>query len=130
MPIPKGLAAKARLIMDNGEKVYIEVRQGSTFCHFYTLYTVRGRTRKALIARNRNVAEKGIEELVEQLVQHFKKHTTRRVLETRIWLLPQAPVPQAAGCGSVRPGTCPGHKNSDLISTTFPSSACRQARSP
>ena len=86
MAIPKGLAAKARLNMDDGEKVYIEVRQGSPFCHFYTLYAVRGRTRKPLIARNRSAAEDGIEELAEQLVQHYRKHTTRRVLETRIWI--------------------------------------------
>lgn len=86
MAIPKGLAAKARLIMDDGEKVYIEVRQGSPLCHFYTLYAVRGRTRKALIARSRNTATNGIEELVEKLVQHFKKHTARHVLETRTWI--------------------------------------------
>jgi hypothetical protein len=86
MAIPKGLAAKARLNMDDGEKVYIEVRQGSPFYHFYTLYALRRRKRKPLIARNRNVAEEGIEKLVEQLVQHFKKHTTRRVPETRIWI--------------------------------------------
>jgi hypothetical protein len=86
MAIPKGLAAKARLNMDDGEKVYIEVRQGSPLCHFYTLYAVRGRTRKALIARNRNFAEEGIEELIKKLVQHYRKHTARRVLETRIWI--------------------------------------------
>jgi hypothetical protein len=86
MAIPKGLAAKARLKMDDGEKVYIEVRQGSPFCHFYTLYAVRGRKRTPLISRNRNVAEDGIEQLAEALVRHHKKHTTRRVLETRIWI--------------------------------------------
>jgi hypothetical protein len=86
MAIPKGLAAKARLNMDDGEKVYIEVRQGSPFCHFYTLYAVRGRMRKPLIARNRNLAQGGIEELVEKLVQHFGKHSTRRVLDTKVWI--------------------------------------------
>ena len=67
MAIPKGLAAKARLKMDDGEKVYIEVRQGSPFCHFYTLYAARGRKRTPLISRSRNVAEDGIEQLVEAL---------------------------------------------------------------
>jgi hypothetical protein len=86
MAIPKGLAAKARLKMDDGEKVYIEVRLGSPFCHFYTLYAVRGRKRKPLISRNRNVAEDGIEQLVEALVRHYRKYTARNVLETKIWI--------------------------------------------
>ena len=86
MAIPKGLAAKARLKMDDGEKVYIEVRQGSPFCHFYTLYAVRGRKRTPLISRSRNVAEDGIEQLVEALIRHHRKHTTRKVLETKVWI--------------------------------------------
>jgi len=86
MAIPKGLAAKARLKMDDGEKVYIEVRQGSPFCHFYTLYAVRGRKRRPLISRSRNVAEDGIEQLVEALVRHHRRHTNRRVLETKVWI--------------------------------------------
>src|SRR3990172_10359120 len=86
MAIPKGLAAKARLNMHDGEKVYVEVRRGSPFCHFYTLYAVRGRKRKPLISRSRNATETGIEELVEKLVQHYGKHTTRIVLDTKIWI--------------------------------------------
>ena len=86
MAIPKGLAAKARLRMDDGEKVYIEVHQGSPLCHFYRLYSVRGRARRTLISRSRNDAEDGIEQLVELLVQHHKKHTARRVLDTKVWI--------------------------------------------
>jgi hypothetical protein len=86
MAIPKGLAAKARLNMDDGEKVYVEVRRGSPFCHFYTLYAIRGRTRTPLISRSRNVAEDGIEELVKMLVRHYLKHTTRRALDTKVWI--------------------------------------------
>ena len=86
MAIPQGLATKARLNMDDGEKVYVEVRRGSPFCHFYTLYAIRGRTRTPLISRSRNVAEDGIEELVKMLVQHYLKHTTRRALDTKVWI--------------------------------------------
>jgi hypothetical protein len=39
-----------------------------------------------LISRSRNVAEDGIEELVKMLVRHYLKHTTRRALETKVWI--------------------------------------------
>ena len=45
MAIPKGLAARAVLELTDGRKVHIEIRDGSMFVKFYTVYTVRGKGR-------------------------------------------------------------------------------------
>ena len=51
MAIPKGLAARAVLELIDGRKVHIEIRDGSMFVKFYTVYTVRCKGRKRTTER-------------------------------------------------------------------------------
>ena len=46
MTIPKGLAARAVIELDDGRKFYIDIKDGSMFVQFYTVYMVRGKGRK------------------------------------------------------------------------------------
>ena len=93
MQIPKELAAKARLTMDNGTKLYIEVRDGSNFHNFYTTYTVHGRGRGRVIdpglPRHRGFAD-SIEEAAEKIAGTINQHARRtqgsRVADIKIWI--------------------------------------------
>ena len=93
MQISKGLAAKARLTMDNGTKLYIEVRDGSNFHNFYTTYTVHGHGRGRVIdlnaPRHRGFAdslEEATEKIARTINQHAKRTGGSRVAGIKIWI--------------------------------------------
>jgi len=93
MQIPKELAAKARLTMDNGTKLYIEIRDGSNFHNFYTTYTVhdhgRGRVIDLNAPRHRGFAdslEEAVEKIARTINQHAKRTGGSRVAGIKIWI--------------------------------------------
>jgi hypothetical protein len=80
MAIPKGPAARAILELSDGRKIHIEIRNGSPFVKFCTVYTVRGKGRRRTVvgrksfhARNFAVS---IEEAAKKLEQHFNTYGT------------------------------------------------------
>lgn len=87
MAIPKGLAARAVLELIDGRKVHIEIRDGSMFVKFYTVYTVRGKGRKRTTEResfrDRNFAA-SIEEAAGKLEKHFNTYGSAKVQKTTI----------------------------------------------
>ena len=87
MAIPKGLAARAVLELTDGRKVQIEIRDGSMFVKFYTVYTVRGKGRKRTTEResfrDRNFAA-SIEEAAGKLEKHFNTYGSAKVQKTTI----------------------------------------------
>ena len=93
MSIPKGLAAKARLIKDNGTKLYIEIRDECNFHNFYTTYTVQGKGRRRVIRpgfpRHRGFAE-SIEEAAEKIAATINQNAKRTggsyVVDIKIWI--------------------------------------------
>lgn len=86
MTVPKGLAARAILELSDGRNLHIEIRDGSMFVKFYTVYTVRGRGRRRRIEResfrDRNFAA-SIEEAARKLEQHFNTFGKAKVKQTR-----------------------------------------------
>ena len=46
MTIPKGLAARAVIELDDGRRFYIDIKDSSMFVQFYTVYMVRYKGRK------------------------------------------------------------------------------------
>lgn len=87
MTIPRGLAARAVLELSDGRNFHIEIRDGSMFVKFYTIYTVRGRGRRRRIEResfrDRNFAA-SIEEAARKLEQHFNTYGKAKVNKTTI----------------------------------------------
>jgi hypothetical protein len=87
MAIPKGLAARAVLELSDGRKFHIEIRDSSMFVKFYTVYTVRGKTRRRTVEResfrDRNFAA-SIEEAARKLEQHFNTHGKAKVIKTTV----------------------------------------------
>jgi hypothetical protein len=87
MAIPKGLAARAVLELTDGRKVHIEIRDGSMFVQFYTVYSVRGKGRKRTTERksfrDRNFAA-SIEEAAGKLEKHFNTYGSAKVQKTTI----------------------------------------------
>ena len=87
MPIPKGLAARAALELTDGRKVYIEVKDGSPFVHFYTVRIVdcRNHHRKVTecAGRSRNYAA-NIEEAAGKMAAHFNTYGNAKVMKTTI----------------------------------------------
>ena len=87
MTAPKGLAARAVLSLSDGRKIHIEIRDGSMFVQFYSLYTVRGIGRRRTVEResfrDRNFAA-SIEEAAEKLERHFKTYGSAKVNKTTI----------------------------------------------
>ena len=87
MTMPKGLAARAVLNLSDGRNIYIEIRDGSMFVQFYTVYTVRGKGRWRTVERksfrDRNFAA-SIEEAAEKLERHFKTYSRAKVNKTTI----------------------------------------------
>ena len=87
MTAPKGLAARAVLSLSDGRKIHIEIRDGSMFVQFYSLYTVRGIGRRRTVDResfrDRNFAA-SIEEAAEKLERHFKTYGSAKVNKTTI----------------------------------------------
>lgn len=85
MATPKGLAARAVLELSDGRKIYIEVRDGSMFVKFYTVYIVRGRGRRRAVGHesfhDRNFAA-SIEEAAKKLEQHFNTYGKAKVNKT------------------------------------------------
>src|SRR5215208_4757222 len=85
MTIPKGLAARAILELSDGRNFHIEIRDGSMFVKFYTIYTVRGRGRRRTVEhdsfRDRNFAA-SIEEAARKLEQHFYTYGKAKVNKT------------------------------------------------
>ena len=95
MTVPGGLAARAVLELSDGRNFHIEIRDGSMFVKFYTVYTVRGKGRRRKIEResfrDRNFAA-SIEEAARKLEQHFNtfgkakvKHTRTRIYRKRLY---------------------------------------------
>ena len=87
MPIPKGLAARAVLELTDGRKVYIEVKDGSPFVHFYTVRIVDYRNRRRKVTdcagRSRNFAA-DIEEAAVKMAMHFNTYGNAKVRNTTI----------------------------------------------
>ncbi len=95
MTTPKGLAARAVLELADGRNIQMEIRDGSMFVKFYTVYTVRGRGRRRKVEsesfRERNFAS-SIDEAALKLEQHFNtygkakvKKTTTRIYRKRLY---------------------------------------------
>ena len=86
MTIPKGLAARAVLELSDGRKIHLEIRDGSMFVKFYSVFTVRGRGRRRTVEhesfRDRNFAA-SIEEAARKLEQHFKTYGKAKVNKTK-----------------------------------------------
>ena len=87
MAIPKGLAARAVLELIDGRKVHIEIRDGSMFVKFYTVYTVSGKGRRRTVEResfrDRNFAA-SIEEAAGKLEKHLNTYGSAKVQKTTI----------------------------------------------
>ena len=87
MPIPKELAARAVLELTDRRKVYIEVKDGSPFVHFYTVRIVDYRNHRRRVAecagRSRNYAA-NIEEAAMKMVMHFNTYGNAKVRKTTI----------------------------------------------
>ena len=86
MTIPKGLAARAVLELSDGRNFHVEIRDGSMFAKFYTVYTVRGRGHRRTVEhesfRDRNFAS-SIEEAARKLEQHFNTYGKAKVNKTK-----------------------------------------------
>jgi len=87
MTIPKGLAARAILDLSDGRTIYIEIRDGSMFVQFYTVYTARGKGRWKTVEResfrDRNFAA-SIEEASRKLERHFGTYGKVKVKKTTV----------------------------------------------
>jgi hypothetical protein len=87
MPIPKGLAARAILELTDGRKVYIEVKDGSPFVHFYTVRIVDCRNHRRKVTecagRSKNYAA-GIQEAAEKMAMHFNMYGNAKVMKTTV----------------------------------------------
>jgi hypothetical protein len=87
MPIPKGLAARAILELTDGRKVYIEVKDGSPFVHFYTVRIVLQHNHKRMITecagRSRNYAA-SIEDAAGKMAMHFNTYGNAKVRNTTV----------------------------------------------
>ncbi len=87
MTIPKGLAARAVIELDDGRRFYIDIKDGSMFVQFYTVYTVRGKGRKRPTEResfrDRNFAA-SIEEAAKKFENHFNTYGKAKVRNTTI----------------------------------------------
>lgn len=87
MTIPRGLAARAVLELSDGRNFHLEIRDGSMFVKFYSVYTVRGRGRRRKVEResfrDRNFAA-SIEEAARKLEQHFNTYGQTNVKKTTI----------------------------------------------
>lgn len=92
--IPKDLAAKARLKFSDGTETCIEVRKGSRFSNFYTIYSVQGRGRGRSITYGipmHRGAAKDIEDAVSQIEARLKASADRspnipRLTGKRVWI--------------------------------------------
>ncbi len=87
MPIPKDVAARVVLDLTDGRKVYIEVRDGSPFVHFYTVRIVDCRNHHRRITEcaglSRNYAA-NIQEAAGKMTLHFNTYGNSKVIETTI----------------------------------------------
>jgi hypothetical protein len=87
MTIPKGLAARAVIDLDDGSRFYIDIKDSSMFVQFYTVYMVGGKCRKRTTEcesfRSRNFAP-NIEDAVKQFEQHFNTYGKAKVKNTTI----------------------------------------------
>jgi hypothetical protein len=87
MTIPKGLAARAVIELDDGRRFYIDIKDSSMFVQFYTVYMVRGKGRKRPTEResfrDRNFA-RGIEEAARKFEKHFNTYGKAKVKYTKI----------------------------------------------
>ena len=87
MPIPKDLAARAVLELTDGRKVYIEVKDGSPFVHFYIVRIVDCRNHRRKMTecagRSRNYAA-SIQEAAGKMAMHFNTYGNAKVMKTTI----------------------------------------------
>lgn len=87
MTIPKGLTARAVLELTDGRKFYIEIRDGSMFVQFYTVFTARFKGRKRKTEResfrDRNFAAT-IEEAAKKFEKHFNTYGKAKVMNITI----------------------------------------------
>jgi hypothetical protein len=87
MPIPKGLAARAIVELTDGRKVYIEVKDGSPFVHFYTVRIILQQNHRRTVTecpgRSRNYAT-SIEEAAGKMALHFNTYGHAKVRQTTI----------------------------------------------
>jgi hypothetical protein len=87
MTIPKGLAARAVIELEDGRKFYIDIKDGSMFVQFYTVYMVCGKVRKRPTEResfrDRNFAS-NIEETAQKFEKHFNTYGNSKVKKTTI----------------------------------------------
>ena len=73
MTIPKGLSARAMIELEDGIKFYIDIRDGSMFVQFYTVYMVRGKGRKRPTERE-SFRDRNFASSIEEAAQKFEKH--------------------------------------------------------
>ena len=87
MTIPKGLAARGVIELDDGSRFSIDIKDSSMFVQFYTVYMVRGKGRKRTTAResfrDRNFAS-SIQEAAQKFEQHFNTYGKAKVRNTKI----------------------------------------------
>jgi hypothetical protein len=87
MTIPKGLAARAVIELEDGRKFYIDIRDGSMFVQYYTVYMVCGKGRKRATGCesfcDRNFAS-NIEEAAQKFEKHFNTYGKAKAKKTTI----------------------------------------------
>jgi hypothetical protein len=87
MPLPKDLAARAVLDLTDGRKVYIEVRDGSPFVHFYTVRIVDCQNHRRNVTecagRSRNYAT-NIKDAAGKMAMHFNTYGNAKVAGTTV----------------------------------------------
>jgi hypothetical protein len=90
MATPKGLAARAVLELTDGRKIYIEVKDGSMFVKFYTVYAIRGRGRareyKVYPSYPRTYAN-SIDDAATKMAKHFDKFGNGKVNKVTVKIL-------------------------------------------
>ena len=73
MTIPKGLAARAVIELDDGRRFYIDIKDSSMFVQFYTVYMVRGKGRKQPTERE-SFRDRSFAATIEEAAKKFEKH--------------------------------------------------------
>jgi hypothetical protein len=87
MTIPKDLAARAVLELTDGRKIYLEVRDGSPFVHFYTVRIVDCRNHRRKVTecpgRSRNYAA-NIDDAAAKMAMHFNTYGNAKVAKSTV----------------------------------------------
>ena len=87
MTIPKGLAARAVIELEDGRKFYIDIKDDAMFVQFYTVYMVCRKVRKRPTERksfrDRNFAS-SIDGAAQKFEKHFNTYGKAKVKSTSI----------------------------------------------